>query len=229
MEKPRINLLYYKSIVDRCISRFIEEHDSDFTRQENGEYVFSNGVSEQTLKKIFLGYVKDELGQIVSGYKNSSPEFYFILGSCFPGENILLEFGGRAPKLRKLIEIIPDVTYFLKESDIRMDMRMVNSALDGIFSKFMKEKRKTWPNVFFLRHRKVDCYMLYRFIKNTYGSMAVNVGKRFYSGGDRAIFSINDDIDKICPFKDDYIKRGFFKNIENEVYQYIDTCLNGDM
>lgn len=229
MNKPKINLIYYKNILDGCVVRFMDEHNSDFTKGEDGRYVFSGGISESELKRIFLSYVKDEISKYVKEYKESSPEFLFVIGSCYPGDNKLLSFGGKAPKLRKLIEIIPDITYFLKEQDIELDMRMVNSVFYSIFSKFMKEKRKTWKNVFFIKHRKIDCYMIYRFFKRKFGKMVVNLHKKMNLGEDRAIFTINEKIDKICPFKDDYIERGFFKDEENEVYQYIDTCLSGDM
>lgn len=226
--KPKVNVLYYMDVIDKCMSRFFVEHDSEFYKNEDGEYVYSNRFTTSSLSKIFLGYVKDEIKKYIVDFSYSSPEFFFIVGSCFPGENVLLQVGGKAPKLRKLVEIIPDVTYFLKESDISVDMRTFNSVFDHIFTKMMNKNGKTWSNVFFVKHRKIDSYILYLYFKKFFGSMVVNLNKKHNIGKNKVIFSINNEIDKICPFKEDYVRNGTFREIENEVYQYVDTCLNGD-
>ena len=163
--KPKVNVLYYMDVIDKCMARFFVEHDSEFYKNDDGEYVYSNRFTTSSLSKIFLGYVKDEIKKYIVDFSYSSPEFFFIVGSCFPGENVLLQVGGKAPKLRKLVEIIPDVTYFLKESDISVDMRTFNSVFDHIFTKMMNKNGKTWSNVFFVKHRKIDSYILYLYFK----------------------------------------------------------------
>lgn len=226
--KPKINLIYYKKILDACMSRFFDDYGSEFSRNSDGEYVFSGSLSESTMRSVFRKYVEEETGKYVVDFRESSPEFLFVLGSCFPGENVLLETEMRAPKLRKLVKIIPDVTYFLKETDIRLDMRMMNSVFHHIFEKFMKERKKTWENVFFIKHRKIDSYVLYRFFKKRFGSMVVNIKKKHGLGEDNVIKSVNESMDRCCPFKDDYIERGVFEKIEDEVMQYVDSCINGE-
>jgi hypothetical protein len=65
-----------------------------------------------------------------------------------------------------------------------------------------------------------------RFFDKFFGSMVTDFTKKMKNGSKKVIFSVNESIDKICPFKDDYVKRGLFGKIEEEVYQYVDTCIN---
>lgn len=226
--KPKFSIFNYKNILDRCFVRFVQEHDSSFVKSESGDYILSKSVSESTLKKIFIGYLKDELGPRISEYRNSRPEFSFIVGECAPAENAAFLVMGNAPKVRKIVELFPDVTYFPKETDIKLDMRMFNSVFNAIFSKFMKERRKTWKNAFFVRHRHLDFQVMWRFLSDRFGSMAQNPYEAAGEGRDVALWSLNDLIESVSPLMDVTIENGWLDGKKTEVYQYIDTCLNGD-
>lgn len=222
MEKPRINLVYFKSILDRCLLRFFSERNSEFSKTDDG-YVFSGQAGEQELVGIFTKYVKEELGKYVT---DSEMDFFFVIGSCCPGENVLLNHLEPGNKLKRLIDSNPDIRYFLVEDDIRLDMRLFNSVFERIFVKFMSEKRKTWKNVFFVRHRNLDCYFLYKLFKRHFGSMVVNLHKKEEMGADRCIYSVNEELDSRCRNKLEILRGNDVIEIYREVFRYIDICLN---
>lgn len=226
----KLNTLYYKHLIDKCLIRFFTEYNSKFVKNSDGVYVYSDMLNETTLFKIFNNYLKDEMSTIVREFKESKPEYFFILGDCIPSENIFLPFVKKQQKIKKLISIIPDIKYFLKEQDICIDMRLIGTTFDNIFIKYMSEKTKTWRNVFFIEHPKMDSYTLFKTIKKRYGKMVVNMRQRLDIQRDRCIFGVNDIIDEKCNSKETVMTE---ENVEyyygiNEVYQYIDTCLSGD-
>ena len=156
----------------------------------------------------------------------SGMDFFFVIGSCCPGENVLLNHLEPGNKLKRLIDTNPDIRYFLVEDDIRLDMRLFNSVFERIFVKFMSEKRKTWKNVFFIRHRNLDCYFLYKLFKRHFGSMVVNLHKKTQMGADRCIYSVNEELDARCHNKLDVLRGNDVAAMDCEVFRYIQLCLN---
>ena len=220
---PRINVLYFKNLIDRCFVRFFHEYSDSFVKQEDETYLFASPLTHSSLKQIFDWYFRDELTKYVVEYSESNPEFLFIIGSCIPSENFVLNFVNPNEKLLKIINVTPDLRYFLKEDDISVDMRLFNDVFEEMFSGFMR--KKPYRNVFFLRHNSLDCYFLFKTIKQIYGSLVVNLHKKNNLGDDRCIYSINEEIDKICNRKLEILKSNEILPIKEEIYRYIDSLI----
>lgn len=226
--KPRINLLYYKNLLDKCFLRFFEEFNADFNKTDGG-YVFSNKISQVTIKKTFVKYLKDELKNFIPEFKEAAPEYLFIIGSCIPGDNILLNSFGEdeyfPQKFRKILETVPDVKYYLKESDIHIDIRMFNAVFEDIFLDFLNRKVSVARNVFFIRHNRLDCYMMYKTIKQRFGSLTVNLHKKFFTSDDRCIHSVNENIDMYSHRKLEILRSEEMRPYRDEIYRYMDNCI----
>jgi hypothetical protein len=227
--KLKINLLYYKNILDRCFTRFFEEFNDSFVSSETDGFVYTDNLSDSRLKKVFERYISDELSKYITKFDVTKPEYYFIIGSCVPGENILFKTfsnSGYFPeKYKKLINIIPDVRYFLFEQDIRIDMRKFCGIVDTIFCEAMQRKIKYGNNVYFIRHNNLDCYMMFKIFKQKYRTMIVNLHKKHMMGEDRCIYSVNEIIDKYCDRKLEVLNGSDIQPIKEEIYQYITACL----
>ena len=88
---PKICLLYYKNILDLAFKRFFEVHNEYFTKVDN-KYVLSNEFNFFHIKKLFIKYIADEIKELVIPYSNENPNYYFIIGSCSPKNNLLMKY-----------------------------------------------------------------------------------------------------------------------------------------
>jgi len=225
MKFPVYNALYYKNVVDAAFQRFFLEFNSDFVKSDDGEFVFSGRFSSKSLEKKLGLYIKDELKKYVGKYSDSNPEFFIVIGSCVPGENFILDKigdGESQKHMKTLVEIIPDIRYFLKEQDISLDLRLFNSIFEEIFLDYMSGRKTLGKHVIFLRHRNLDCYFTYKILKKRYGSMLVNAHKKFNIGDDKCIISINEKIDNLCRKKTEILNGDDISSMREEVYRFID-------
>lgn len=225
---PRINLLYYKNIVDCAIKEFVSENNDMFVK--NGDnYVFSKNMTRQMLMKRMKAFVTQELGKYVEPYSILNPNHYFIIGSCFPRDNILLSHASKSryfpEKLKKLIRRPDNIKYILKERDIKIDIELFNCVLEDIFNQFFKNSKKS-GNVHFIRHNKLDCYAIYRIIKDGYGaSNVVNLHKKHMSVVKSAIYSVNEMIDLYVRGKKEVIRSSELEFIRSEVIQFVNKTM----
>lgn len=227
---PKIVPIFFKTILDTAMKRFFREFDSSFCKNEDGQYVFSNSMSESSLEKLFIGYVTDELSSMIGNYSESRPEFIMVIGSCVPGQNIMLHQLKDDAKLTKLTDVVPDLRYFLRETDIKLNIRMFNSVFESIFSKFMKKKPKAWRNVFFIRHSMIDCNTLLDILRKRYGSLVENPSKPKDAEAKSCIFTLNDDIYKKVHRNREKMN-GISSELEpiyDEICHFVDSCINGD-
>jgi hypothetical protein len=65
----KINMLYYKHLIDKCLIRFFTDYNSKFVKNSDGVYVYSDMLNETTLFGIFNNYLKDEMSKIVQEFK----------------------------------------------------------------------------------------------------------------------------------------------------------------
>lgn len=223
---PRYNVLYFKNIIDRCFARFFEDYSESFVKsasEYDDRYVFSSSMSQSALTDVFSAYFNEELSKFVSEYSEVKPEFFFIVGSCVPIDNFALDFVNATSKLRKLVEEVPDIRYFLAEQDISVDVRLFNDVFETIFISYMKNR---WArNVFFIRSCRLDCYFTYKLLKQRYGSMVVNLYKKNSLGLDRCICSVNEKIDDFCGRKLELLKSVEIAPLRDELYSYIDKLM----
>ena len=155
---PKIKLLYYKNLLDRCFARFFNDFNDDFI-QQNGVYVFNASWSVFHFKKIFREYLCTELRKFIKPNAVIGADYYFIIGSCIPKDNILLDIqSGYFPeKLRKIIMSDYNIKYFLREKDIKIDLVFFNTMLEELFLEFFKNQWKVsryvgdkYTNLFFI-------------------------------------------------------------------------------
>lgn len=231
---PKLKLLYYKNILDVCFQRFFSDFNDDF-KNVDGIYVYKNNLSQTKLKSIFKTYIVEELKKYVTPNSITSGDYYFIIGSCLPKNNILLSYkdGYFPAKLDKLINCNYNIKYFLKEKGIKIDLVAFNTLVDEIFIEFFKTPQKIqkyfgqdYTNIFFIQHSRFDCITLYRAVKYIYGKPnTVNLYKEFLVGAKIVIYSINEYIDKYVHNLKVMTNSPEYKLIVKEVEQYIDACI----
>lgn len=237
LQIPKINLIYFKNIVDNSLTNFINDSSVFFTK-ENGLYVFSKKVSRKKLTKVLESHIKTEILKFISKFDITKPNYYFVIGSCFPCDNILLKYESKEHKIpnniHKLITQHRFVKYFLKERDISIDVEMFNHIFEEIFIKFFKKENilktfgKEYKNLFFIRHENVDCYSMYRIIKDIYGrANTVNLHKKNREKMSENIVSINELIGKKIIHKKEICRSSETEYIRNEIRQYVESCIVG--
>ena len=231
---PKIKLLYYKNLLDNCFARYFKDFNDDFI-QENGIYVFNGSYSVFHLKKIFREYLCDELKKYVKPNSVVGADYSFIIGSCIPKDNILLDIqtGYFPEKLKKIINSNYNIKYFLKEKDIKIDLVFFNTMLEDMFLEFFKDQWKIpwrvgdeYTNLFFIQHARLDCLTMYKTIKHLYGrSNTENLHKTMFKDAKTVVYSINEQIDKYIHDKSILNSMGEFHRIMKEVNQYVDECM----
>lgn len=231
---PKINVLYYKHILDKSFQRFFNDYNDSFTRS-NGEYVFSKLIVKNKLIKIFKNYIIEEIKKHITEYSLSNPNYYIIIGSCFPKDNILLKYrqDNYIPeKIFKLIEKEPNIRYFLKETDIHVDLHLFNDVFENIFEyllskkNILKEFGKNTTNLYMIRNDRLDCKMMYETIRHIFGKVnVVNLQKKG-NISDFVINSLNENIDKYVHGKHTLIDSNMMEMDREEIKQNIFDFMN---
>lgn len=235
---PKINLIYFKNIIDNSITRFINDASSFFIK-ENDRYILSKKISRKKLTSYIEEYIKTEISSLATEYDITQPNYYFVIGSCFPCDNMLLDYETdihKIPtKIKKVIEEHPNIKYVLKEKDVIIDIKTINYIFEEIFSKFFEQKNilkkfgKKYKNLFFIKHEKIDCYSMYRIIKDIYGrANTINLHKKNKEKMAENIVSINELIGKSIQKKKEICRNETNSYIRNEIKQYVESCILGN-
>ena len=171
---PKFKLIYYKHLLENAFSGFIGRHCDEFTR-DGGSYVFSSVVSRKRLGDELERDIVAEISRHVGGFSVSKPEYLIVIGSCFPRSNILLKHlpsGVYIPeRLKRYMEEHPDVKYFHRERDLKFDDESMNCIFEETFNRLLENPPRR--NVVFIRHRNLDCYLMFKALKRIYGSANV--------------------------------------------------------
>ena len=236
MPAPKIRLLYFKNILDRCFFRFFEDFNDCFTKTDDGRYILSVRNAPEKIRKYFLAEIKTEILKYAKPFDLFNPEYFFVIGGCDPAENMLLEFkdGYFPKKLSRLLDSGGCPKYVLKEKDIKIDIEFFNSLIDDLFTMFFADHGcfgrllgKGYDNVFAVKHRQLDCYSVFKVIKYIYGrNSCVNVWKDEFEDKRQCVTAVNDLIDMYVNNKTAMNRSRKFKNIVEEVRQYCDGCIN---
>lgn len=232
---PKINLLYYKNILNNCFVKFFKDFNNDFSK-EGDIYIYANTLPKPKLQEIFTTYIVDELKGYITTKSMIAPNYYFIIGGCYPAKNILLDVREDEYFPEKLTAFISSdypVKYVLKEKDLRLDLVLFNDIVDKIFVMFFKSRPKIikwfgkdYDNLFFIRHDRLSCYSVFKIIKFLLGKKnCVNLYKEKFIEAGSPLIAINDVIDKYSTSKSKVTRLPEFKNILSEIEQYINECL----
>lgn len=238
---PRINMIYYKALLDLSFGEFFELFKDDF-RIDNGMFVFSRSISKSEFKKIFVELVIKELKTFVRPFDLTAPDYYVIIGACNPKDNLLLKYKDDSyfpQKLQKLIDDDFSLKYLLKHKDVKIDLRQFNEVCVEIFNDFFKDSKKLarllgnkHENVFCFMHSQLDCYSVFKSLKAIYGKKNCwNVYKERYSQMIPLLVAVNDLIDRYVKNKNEMCRSNEFKKIICEVKQFVDMkmkeCVHG--
>ena len=231
---PKINVLYYKHILDKSFQRFFNDYNDSFVKS-NGEYVFSKLIAKNKLIKIFRKYIVDEIKGHITEYSISDLNYYIIIGSCFPKDNILLKYkqDNYIPeKIFNIIEKYPNIRYFLKETDIHVDLMLFNDVFENVFEylrerkNILKEFGKNTTNLYMMWNDRLDCKMMYETIRHIFGKVnVVNLHKK-NKITDSVINSLNENIDKYVHGKHSLIDSDMMEMDRDEIRQNITNFMN---
>lgn len=229
----KLNLIYYKNILDIILARFIDDFSDSFTKINNC-YVLSTALDRYKLKKYITIAFKNfilELNTII----NNSNDKIIIIGACYPKNNILLSFNNEKfpNKLQQLLIEKPEIKYILKESDILIDIDVFNSIVIEIFNELFTDNskcKKTFcnnaKNIIFVTHNHLDCYMVFKAIKWIYGqSNCINIWKNKLNAPCNHIIALNDLISKYSNNKRLLNSDRTFKTYVKEIQQYLNSKL----
>lgn len=233
---PKYNLLYYKALLDKCFARFFDEYNDKFIKNDKQQYVLADNVSKAKLKQTFKQYLKEELLLYVSSYSIVKPNYYLIIGACQPKDNLLLQLRDDSYFPHKLLEVVNrdcQVKYLLKEKDIQLDLLKFNQMCLEIFQELFIEHAnvikllgKEYCNVFFVQHKQLDCYLLFKTIKSIYGrSNCWNIHREKFADVKSPLIAVNELIDRYVHNKNKLNSLDEFKKITAEVKQFIDNIV----
>lgn len=98
-------------------------------------------MSKHRLKAVFKAYIADELKKLVSPCSLLGNDYFFIVGSCLPKDNVLLSVKDSyfPQKLSKLVEAECSIKFFLREKGIKLDLVLFNTAVDELFTEMFKD------------------------------------------------------------------------------------------
>lgn len=231
---PRLNVLYYKHILDKSFRRFFDEYNDKFVKSDN-VYVLSKQLVKSKIKKLFKGYIIEELKNHISEYSFSNPDYYIIIGSCLPKDNILLKYkqDNYIPeKIYKIMDREPLLRYYLKENDIHIDIMMFNEIFEELFVYFsnqnniIKEFGKNVRNLFMIDNDRLDCKMMYETIRYIFGKVNVINLQKKGKITDFAINSLNEKIDQYVHGKHSLIESDMMIMDREEIKQNITNFMN---
>lgn len=216
-------MLYYKHLVDEALADFFEEYGKDFTRAVSGKYVFSGRMSRKTMMAFFETAILDGIKRRKIQQTFENPSRLCVIGGCVPADNILLDSQyGKLP--RKLIDFIrknPDVRYILREKDIDIDINVINEIFDDIFIRFFSGKI-CMADVFFIRHSRLDCYLMFKVLKNLYGaSNCENLSRSNDARKDKCIVALNDLVKTYSANMRETLKRTDFLKITESIAEFV--------
>lgn len=232
----KFQLIYFKELINFALLQFFIDYNESFINQNN-QYIFSGNITNAKLISYFKKIIKTELLNTIQPYNLFSPNYYLIIGGCFPKENILLQYKDLnyfPEKLNKLLQSDIQIKYILNEKDIKLDIIKFNEIFTIIFNELfscqqnvLKYLGKKYSNVFFIQHSQLDCYLLFKTIKFILGSKnCINLYKEKFKDNKQCIIAINDKIQQYIHNKSLLNSNLEYKSIILELKQYLSELLN---
>ncbi len=229
----KLNLIYYKNVIDLAFQSFVASNGEHFTKC-NGKYVLSKLFTKASLKQELEKHIASALRELLQPVRSACDKC-ILIGSCYPRDNILLDFKSQSyfpKKLESLMASKPSLKWLLREHDIEVDIDAVNEAFVSIFNSIFthgsmtRALRSSCSSVIALSHRRLDCYALFKVIKWAYGSSnCVNMYKEKLHGHKQCMVALNDLVSKYIPGKAAVNSSSEFKACAHEVKGYLDSKL----
>lgn len=229
----KLNLIYYKNVLDTAIETFVKLYEDYFTRDRDS-YILGLNVSKQHLHADIKTCIHNSIHEIAKDFASPN-DVLLVIGSCYPKDNLLLDFKDASyfpKKLSNLISSKPALKWLIAEKDIKMDIDLLNELFIDIFNeKFNAPEPKrsvsSYPKVIYVSHSKLDCYMIFKAIKWAYGnSNCSNIWKEHFKDARQNLIAINDLVSKYTHNKSCLNKSKEFKTYALEVKSYLDEKLS---
>ena len=220
----KFKLLYFKHLLDYAFTEFCKNFNDSFLKDASGQYVLSKDFSDQKMLTEMQKYIERYLTENILSFDKFNPTYYLILGSCYPKDNLALKFKKVSyfpTKLQKLIESDFQVKYLLKEKDIKLDIIRFNNICQKLFNKYFKN-RHIQKNLIFIQHKRLDCYALFKLLKNIYGKGNCDnyYEEKKFAEMKQPIIAVNELIDRYSN-KLQVKTTSEFKLAMKEIQQYI--------
>ena len=227
----KLNLIYYKCLLDIAVEELVHKHEDFFTKC-NGRYVLGLSISKAKLQAELEKCINTTVDEVTSAFCGKD-DVLVVIGSCWPKDNLLLEFKDSKyfpAKLQKLLDTKPALKWLLAEKDIDIGIDLLNELLVNLFNKrFCKKEPKraaAKQKVIYLSHSRLDCYMLFKTLKWAYGSSnCCNIWKEKLASRKPCLVAVNDLISKYIHNKSMMNKSAKFKQYAHEVKDFIDDKL----
>lgn len=227
----KLNLIYYKNLLDAAVEKMFASIGRMFSRADDGTYVFSGGWSEMKLARLFEQSLKEVMLEVIAPAAETNDK-YIVISSCWPKDNLLLKLknGSYFPKkLAALVDERPCIKYLLREKDICIDIESLNRIFIDCFSRMFNDSQHVsklldgdFSNVIFISHSHLDCYALFKIIKHIYGrSNCVNVWKEKMLEQKQHLVAVNELVSKYISKKTCMNRSRELKEYAREVRDYL--------
>lgn len=225
---PTYKLIYFKHLLDIAFKEFFSECN-DFFIKEDDKYVLVSNISKTKIRRCFKSIVQKQLDNIITPFDRLEPQYLFVIGACMPKNNILLKYKDNnyiPQKLQKLLDSEYDLKYVLCEDDIYIDIVMFNQICLDIFNSYFKNIHKHDQNVFFIMHNRLDCYMMFKCLKQILGKKnCINEYLAKFKDNAQPIVALNDMLARYVHNKSLLSSDAEFKQAFLEVKQLVDQLL----
>ena len=230
---PKLNLIYYKALADKCFERFCSENNSSFSKVGN-EYVLAEAMTKAKLKKTLKLYLADELIHLMSKDGSSKLDWLLVIGGCMPKDSLLLKCRSSGDVFPKKLDSILNadfqIKYFLREHDIKVDLVQLNEVIAELFNDLFLSRRavirmlgEAGRKVMFVQHQHLDCYIMFKAIKSLYGrTNCCNLYKERFRSSSGCLVAVNDIVDRCIKGRQQLNSMPEFKKAIKEVKQFID-------
>ena len=134
----KLDLIYYRNILDVALKNFFDVHNDMFNRSGN-DYVFSAGYSQSKIRSIWHDFIENAFDSILEFGYIEKDDIIVVIDECYPSKNILLKFKDSRyfpKKLDEFIENSPNIKWRLAETDIKIDIELLNSLSIDFFNSF---------------------------------------------------------------------------------------------
>lgn len=232
----KIRFLYYKHLLDLVFIEFFEKFNGSFSRDCNGEYLFSSDISRTKLKNFFKKSLLEKIDSISKPWSSLEPSCLVLVGSCFPRDNIILKFRDEQEyfpvKLNTVLSEKPSLKWILRERGIKLDIQEINSILVALFDELLEKSTKhagRFKNIMVVTHKHLDCYAIFKILKWMYGkSSSVNLYEEIgLASKNLPLVALNDIASRYIHNKATMNKSTEFKQYAEELKQYASGWMKG--
>lgn len=231
----KLRLIYYKDIIDVALKAFISDNEGLFAKSGNN-YVLRKSSAQSRLKAELENHIAAVIGNLFGNGLEFSNDKLIIIGSCFPLENMIMQFKDESYFPKKLDDAMrekPYVKWILRERDIIIDAAAINWQLTKTFNEMLAERGKVLSllkkcsdvvdgNVICVTHRKLDSYAMFKIIKWIYGnSNCINVHAEKLNDYKPCLIDVNELVSRYIHRKNEMNRSQEFKKCAHEVKEYL--------